>query len=147
MLKRYQIALLHIKRTKCIIKALSVLIKTMARYFNLVSISKVFFNDCKCSVLSVCEQQENMLWWQPTSTWRGKLVTLWSRHTYPASWQLSSPKCLSGSTENLSLPGLSLVSCFFFSFFTSKHLRLEPMVRSFQNCSWKVWKMIKWYIR
>lgn len=59
---------------------------------------------------SVCRPQESTSWWQPTSTWRGKLVTLWSRRICPASWQSSCPKCLSGSTENLSLPGLSLVS-------------------------------------
>lgn len=53
--------------------------------------------------------------WQPTSTWRGKLVTSWSRRICPASWLSSSLRCLSGWTESLSLPELSLVSLQLFS--------------------------------
>lgn len=86
----------------------------------------------------VCSPQDNMLWWQPTSTWRGKLVTLWSRHIYPASWQSSSPKCLSGSTENPSLPGLSLVSSVLSSRLNICGFRNEPVTR-FQISSWKIY--------
>lgn len=85
-----------------------------------------------------CKQQGSMLWWQPTFTWRGKLVTLWSRHICPASWQSSSPKCHSGSTESPSLPELSLVSHLLSFPVNICGYRNEPITRRFQLCSWEI---------
>lgn len=54
--------------------------------------------------------QENMSSWQPTSISSEKLAILWSRPTCHVSWLSFCHKCLSGSTESLSLPVRSLVS-------------------------------------
>lgn len=54
--------------------------------------------------------QVSTLWWQPTSTWRGRSVILWFRRTCRASWPSSYPRCPSGWTESLFQPELYLVS-------------------------------------
>lgn len=74
--------------------------------------SPPWFNNVYAAMycLILLSLQENMSSWQPTFISNEKLATLWSRLTCHVSWLSFCHKCLSGSTENLSLPARSLVS-------------------------------------
>lgn len=72
--------------------------------------------------------QENMSSWQLTSISSEKLATLWSRPTCHVLWLSFCLKCLSGSTESLSLPVRSLVS-----------------VVLWRMCRWRRWQSLMMY--